>query len=159
MKASQIENMISMRFDRVDMPEFGENPQQTSSHRLTKAQMQSMPSGQDIIALRCALSTLFEEKLSLNYTKLEIKCDINRDTFQKVLKFRGGRNVSYNLLAKFCVGVGLTVDEATELFSLMDYQLSRRNLVDFILICNLENGGDVGEYLDDMALHGPKAKD
>ena len=57
-------------------------------------------------------------------------------------------------MANFCVGAGLTVEEAEELFLLMGHQLTEKNLSDYILMCVLSKHDDIMEYDADMRAQG-----
>ena len=144
-----IEDIKNMKFESVDMPDlWAENG--NSSFRLTASDIANMPDDtKDIDELKIRLSDLFYERLG-SYGKLEAFCDIKQDTFSKAVRLKNGRNITYTFLAKFCVGAGLTVDEAKELFLLMGYELNPRNRMDYILLCELKNEGDISEYNADL---------
>jgi hypothetical protein len=63
-----------------------------------------------------------------------------------MLRFKGGRNVTYSNLAKFSVGAKLSVSQTKELFRYMGHELSDKVRYDYILLCELKNEGDVVEY-------------
>ena len=126
-------------FESVEIPDLWADGQEKRSFRLTGAQMAAMPSEKkDIGVLRCRLAELFDTHFS-SYAQLESMCDIKPDTFQKVLRFKNGRNVTYQLLAKFCVGAQLSEGEAKELFALMGHDLRENSRYDYILLCELRN--------------------
>lgn len=153
-----ITDIKTMTFDSTDMPELSAKDSHSASYRMTAAQLAGMPKdNRDIAALRRRISELFNEKLNNNYAKLESNCDIKRDTFQKMLKFRNGRNITYTQLAKFCVGAKISETESRELFSLMGYELNGRNLCDYVLICELQTGSDISDYDKDMIEHYGKS--
>jgi N-acetylglucosamine kinase-like BadF-type ATPase len=99
------------------------------------------------------LECLLHEKLG-GYGKLELLCDIKRDTFQKTIRFKGGRNINYVFLAKFSIGAKLSEAEARELFLLMGHELSERSRCDYLLLCELRNGGTLEDYDSDMVRYG-----
>jgi len=109
-----------------------------------------MPVAPDIDALRTALATLFIKNLDGNYAKLEYRCNIKRDTFQRHLKYRNGRDITYISLSKFCVGAGVSIEEAKELFLYTGYALSSQNMCDYILLCTLQNSDAIDEYAEVM---------
>ncbi len=142
-----------IRFDSTDMPNLWADDA-VHTHRLTDQDLAGMPDDtKDLDALRVRLYDLFHEKLG-GYAQLEVKCDIKRDTFQKMLRFSHGRNVKYTHLAKFCIGAGLTAEEARELFLLMGHELSERNRCDYILLHELRNHGTLEDYDADMVEFG-----
>ena len=149
---SRIGEMVFESIEPVDFWAQSEKP----SYMLTRAELAGMPEspGKQIERLRRKLSDYFAEKFDCNYSKLQIECDLNPETFRKVLSFRNGRNVTYPFLAKFCVGAGLTVGEAEELFLLMGHQLTTKNMSDYILMCVLDKHDDIMEYDADMRAQG-----
>ena len=141
-------------FESVEIPDLWADGQEERSFRLTGAQMAAMPTEtKDIGTLRRRLAELFYTHFS-NYAQLESMCDIKPDTFQKVLRFKNGRNVTYQLLAKFCVGAQLSEGEAKELFNLMGHDLREQNRYDYILLCELRNHCDICEYDEDLQSFG-----
>lgn len=146
----QKDRIPHLQFDTLEPPDFSVLVRPKTSFFITPEQKEALPAGKDINALRRDLSLLFTEKLSNKYPQLEARCDINRDTFQKVLRFKNGRNITYKLLAKFCVGARLSEAQTRKLFEYMDYHLTDKNLADYILLCNLHNGCTIDEYLADL---------
>ena len=146
-------DLKSLLFDSLDMPDLWADDA-VHAHRLTDKDLAGMPDDtKDLDALRVRLFDLFREKLG-GYSQLEVRCDIKRDTFQKMLRFSNGRNVKYANLAKFSIGAGLTVEEASELFLLMGHELSERNRCDYILLHELRNHGTLEDYDADMIHFG-----
>ena len=124
------------------------------SHRLTNQDLAEMPGDtKDLDALKVRLYDLLREKLG-GYAKLEVNCDIKTDTFQKMLRFKNGRNINYTVLAKFSIGAGLSEEESRELFLLMGHELSERNRCDYILLHELRNHGTLEDYDADMVQFG-----
>ena len=140
-----MENMIFESDEPVDL--WGNNDGQ-SSFMLTQEEFDGMPEDEthQVNELRMRLSEIFATRFDSSYAKLECACGISHSLFQKVLKFRNGRNVTYNLLAKFCIGAKLSVEEAEELFLLMGHMLSDKNRSDYILKCELSRHSDIEEY-------------
>lgn len=98
-----IDLIDSMIFETTDEPDWSDDNMK-SSYRLTDNDIADMPDDtRDIDALRCLLSEYFD-RFKNGYSELELKCDIKRDTFQRVLKLKNGINITYTLLAKFCYG-------------------------------------------------------
>lgn len=151
------ESIASMDFESSEPADLWKK-EESSSYFLTAAEIAGMPEGNDkrIVDLRKKLSDYFAEKFGFNYSRLETDCDIKPDTFRRVISFRNGRNITYTLLAKFCVGAKLTVDEAEEVFVMMGHQLSDKNRSDYILKCELSKHCDIMEYDSDLKKHGLK---
>ena len=113
-----MDKILDSSFTSFAMPDFWEDDG-VHSHRLTAQDLAEMPDDtKDLDALKVRLYDLLHEKLG-GYAQLEVRCDIKRDTFQKMLRFSKGRNINYIYLAKFCIGASLTEEEARELFLLM----------------------------------------
>ena len=145
-----INKVADMTFESNEIPQFFDDDYAFAG-RLTAQDIANMPDEtKDIGKLKRRLSEIFNIKLNNNYAKLEADCDIKRDTFQKVLRAKNGRNITYTLLAKFCVGAKLCEQEARELFLLMGHELSDRNRYDYILVRELNNGGDILEFDEDL---------
>ena len=149
---SRIGEMVFESIEPVDLWAESEK----ASYMLTPAELAGMPEspGKQIERLRIRLSDYFAEKFDCNYSKLQCECDLNPETFRKVLSFRNGRNVTYPFLAKFCVGARLTVEEAEELFLWMGHQLTEKNMSDYIIMCVLDKHDDIMEYDADMRAQG-----
>ena len=138
----------TITFDSTEIPASA-SVVQSNSFRLTAADLAEMPDDtKDPEGLRRRLTELLHEKFRGNYLMLEAECDIKRDTFQKIQ--RGKRSVTYTQLAKFCVGARVSMDEAHDLFLMMGHELSCSSKPDYILLCELKNGGDICEYDEDM---------
>lgn len=130
-------------------PDFWEGDEKVSG-RMSQAAIDALPDDIDIDGLRDRLSELFFSKFGNSYPMLEACCDIKRNTFQKVLKYKNGRNVTYILLAKFCIGAGLTTSEAKELFSLMGHGLSSGSRRDAVFMNILDTHQDLDEFNKDL---------
>lgn len=129
------------------------------SYRMNAADRSRMPAGgsEQMDELRDRLYALFIEKLGADYKRLELECDIKRNTFQKMVRRSSGKNIVYTPLAKFVVGAKIDVEEATRLFDMIDHHLSEKSRYDYILLCNLRNKGSVEEYNDDLVEFGYKS--
>lgn len=138
----------TLPFSSTEIPDLsGSN--ENSAFRLTAADMADMPDDtRDPAGLRRRMSELMHEVFQNNYARLETECDIKRDTFRKIL--RGDRSVTYQQLAKFCIGTKRSMNEAYELFLMIGHELSCSIKPDYILLCELKNGGDICDYADDM---------
>ena len=140
-------------FENEEMPSLNHSVAR-GVYRLTKVDVDDMPpDGRDLNALRLRLSELFNNRFQ-GYAQMENLCDIKRDTFQKILKFKNGRNVTYDLLAKFCIGAQLSPQEAIDLFALTGYLLNGKNRADYILLCELKNKGSIEDYDSNRRKYG-----
>ena len=128
-----------------------------SSYFLTDADIAGMPDDtRDIDTLRIRLSEYFE-RFKNGYSELEVKCDIKRDTFQRVLKLKNGINITYQLLAKFCIGAQLSVNETMELFELNGIFLNKKSRYDYILLGEINRNGTIDDYDNDLKKYGYKS--
>ena len=155
MSTYEIKKINDMVFESNDIPDFFSEAYNVAG-RLTAQDIANMPDEtKDIGKLKRRLSEIFNIKLNNNYARLEADCDIKRDTFQKVLRAKNGRNITYTLLAKFCIGAKLSEQEARELFLLMGHELNNQKYrCDYILICELTNGCDILEFDADLKKYG-----
>ena len=145
-----IENINGMTFESEDIIEFAERENNIKgAYKLTEKDLRKMPSGY-FDDLRCKLSEYFCDKLNGDYNELLIRCDLKANTFQKILNFKGKNNITYKTLAKFAIGLGLTLEETKELFALRGFALNEKNKADYILICEIVNKGNLIDYADDM---------
>ena len=153
-----LEAIGSMRFESDEPADLWAEENAESSFMITSAQIAGMPEEEvrQIEELRRKLAEIFARKFDCSYTQLLSACDIGHSLFQKVLKFQNGRNITYQLLAKFCVGAQLSVAEAEELFLLMGHVLSDTNRSDYILKCELTNHGDIIDFDEDLKRFGLK---
>lgn len=148
------DEIMIKNFESIEIPTLGVDEEYNAAY-MTSEDYNNMPNEKtDIDALRSELSEIFYEKFK-NYAQFETRCDIKRDTFQKILKYKGGRNITYTTLAKFVVGAGLSVDKAIELFELGGYIVNPdKKLYDYILICALKNGSNLDEFDSDLRQEG-----
>ena len=147
-KDYSLDAMENMSFESEEPVDLWAGADVSGSLMLTDAELADMPEDEthQVNELRMRLSEIFATRFDSSYAKLECACGISHSLFQKVLKFRNGRNVTYNLLAKFCIGAKLSVEEAEELFLLMGHMLSDKNRSDYILKCELSRHSDIEEY-------------
>jgi len=150
----EISLIEGIEFESIEPLAVSLSSTEDTSFRLTAKEQGVLPPKPDIVLLRIRLSEFFHTKLLHDYNRLEVECDIKRDTFHRFLKFRNGKNITYVQLAKFSVGARLSVDEARELFVLMGQPLNERNRYDYILLCELNHGSSIAEYDDDLHQYG-----
>ena len=148
-----ITKINKLTFESKEMADFFANTNEYRSFRLSQQDIDAVPT-MNIKELRIRLSILFNDRLNRSYPRLEMECGIKRDTFQKILRLKNGRTITYNFLAKFCLGTRLSTQEAKELFSLMGHDLSKNNRCDYILLCELNNNGTIEDYDKDMKEFG-----
>ena len=146
-----LEKIASLQLKTAEIQDFDNGPQAGTSYRLTDKQLSGLPYDyEDMSALIVKLDEYYYDRLHGKEAQLEVRCQISSNLFHKYLRVRGGRKITYENLAKFCVGAGLSVEEADELFRYRGRRLDPLNKSDYILMCELENGGDFFEYQSDM---------
>ena len=137
------------------LPDLWQDKAFRGAYRLSNSDIASMPEKtEDSSELRRKLALLFHERLHENYDQLEAKCDIKRDTFQKMLRHKNGRSITYPMLAKFCIGACLSKAEAEELFQLTGHPLNEKVPCDYILLCTLKNRDDINDFDLDLQKYG-----
>ena len=126
------------------------------AYRFSKGDLIAPSDEEKANKLRKKLSELVFTKFDGSYAKLESNCAINKDNIMKFVNQgkRGRNNVSRSVLGKFCVGAGLSVEEAQELFVLQGYALDPLNkLFDSIVVCCLKKKDDIYEMIDMCQKH------
>ena len=149
-----LDKIRSMQFKTTGILEFDDSRNYGASYRLTNKQLAGLPGNfEDMAELRVKLDDYYYERLGGKEAQLETKCQISANLFHKYLRTRGGRNITVENLAKFCVGAGLSVKEADELFRYRGRRLDDKNLWDYILMCTLENKDDISGFRENMEKH------
>ena len=110
--------------------------------------MKLPPSEEENFAtLKIKLIELFMEHYEKNFAKLEAKCTISEAAMRKYLK--GSRKITREVIAKFCVGTKLTVEQSAELFTLQGHSLEpEKQLFDALVVDALQDGDDINIFYD-----------
>lgn len=104
--------------------------------------------GDKLDELKIKISDLIREKCG-GYPGLYVKTNINPATMKKYVSPSANRNIPREMLAKFVVGVGLSLEEANEMFSLLSYPLDvSATRLDAVVVHCLENGLDIYGFFD-----------
>lgn len=83
-------------------------------------------------------TTLFSQKSNLNY-----------ETVRKYIRVGSGKTLPKEMLAKFVVACGLSLDEANEMFELQSHILQPdRILLDAVIVHCLEKHHDIDEFFN-----------
>ncbi len=99
------------------------------------------------VKLRLKMKEYFKQRLDNKYDVVWQKCCINQNTIKKIIG-SGDRNVTRRVLAKFCIGIEATLEEADELMALQGHHLDDSVKLDVILKDSLKDGIDIDEYYD-----------
>ena len=84
-------------------------------------------------------------KISL-YDFVAEKCNITTSLYKNMQNEDRANKWSRTALGKLCVGLGLTIDEANELFLLQGGKLNETNALDKIIYCALRDKDNVYDF-------------
>lgn len=115
----------------------------------TRPSGKHMPLSNDMkqVYLRQKMSEYFVDRFDKNYNAVEARCMINIETFKALLN--GKRPVKRRMLAKFCIGMKATLEEADEMMALQGHHLEKDNYrMDYILTEALKDRIDIQKYYD-----------
>lgn len=77
------------------------------------------------------------------------KCNLKYETVRKYIRVRSGKTLPKEMLAKFVIACGLSLEEADELFELRDHALQpEKILLDAVIVHCLQNHYDLDEFFD-----------
>lgn len=109
------------------------------------------------IELRKKISDIVFGKWDGNYAQIEAKTGIYQDTITKFLRNKKGRGFTRANLAKFCVGLSTSIEEAEELFRLQGFTLDvENNLLDAIVVNCIMEREDIYTFFDMCNEHDVK---
>ncbi len=98
--------------------------------------------------LNVKVSDLVYERCE-GYKNLYVKTNINPESLRKTIRGSTKRKITREMLAKFVIGIGLTVEEANKLFSLQSYPLDGSNvLLDAVVLHCLQNQLDISGFFE-----------
>lgn len=104
--------------------------------------------------LRRELTTLVAEKFP-NRNRMEALCGVSYELVKKYIN--GSRPVTRESLAKLCVGMRLSVEQAQPLFQLEGHSLEPEvNLLDAVIVDALQCGDDIDVFADECEKYGLK---
>ena len=88
-------------------------------------------------------------KISL-YDFVADKCNITFSLYKKLQNPTRPNKWTRAALGKLCVGLGLTIDEANELFQLQGGKLNETNALDKIIYCALRDKDDISFFCGEV---------
>ena len=104
---------------------------------------------QNSTKLRKEFGKLFYDCFDGNFAKLQTRTGITEDAMRKYLRREKGRNISRMAVAKICVGIPLSLDEADNLFCLEGHSLEPENaILDAIVVDALKCGDDIKTFYE-----------
>ncbi|MDE7207111.1 MAG: hypothetical protein K2N90_08160 [Lachnospiraceae bacterium] len=149
MSTITMDYLINHKFEKSGLEEIDDKRPNVSGMfssqelgRLPKTDEQKMAD------LKIKISDLIREKCG-GYNKLYVKTNINPETMKKSLRLNLNRGIKREMLAKFVVGIGLSLEEANELFSLLSYPLNASTTrLDAVVVHCIEQKLDIHGFLD-----------
>ena len=84
------------------------------------------------------------------YPFLEEKCNISQDTYKKMQSTKYKNKWTREMLGKLCVGLGMSIDEANELFLLQGGKLNETNALDKIIYCALRDKDNIYDFCEEV---------
>mgnify|MGYP000100956422 FL=1 len=122
------------------------------SYRLHQGDALPRALAQNSTKLRKEFVNLFYHHFDGNFTKLEALTGITEDAMRKYLRGNlkeKGRNISRMAVAKICVGIPLSLEEANKLFRLEGHSLEPESaLLDAIVVDALNCGDDIETFYE-----------
>ncbi len=122
------------------------------SYRLHQGDALPMSLAQNSAKLRKEFINLFSSHFNGNFAKLEARTGITEDAMRKYIRGNlkeKGRNISRMAIAKICVGIPLSLDEADNLFRLEGHSLEPESaLLDAIVVDALNCGDNIETFYE-----------
>ena len=113
-----------------------------------KKGMRLPPSEQEnLTTLKIKFLELFMKHYKNNFAKLEVDCFISEASMRKYLS--GDRRITREVIAKFCVGTKLSLEQSSELFTLQGHSLEPENQrLDALIVNALQDDDDINIFFD-----------
>lgn len=149
MKEITKDYLLNHKFDKTGIePEEKEHRMSSGRFAVTMLSTLPMPDRDKLVELNILVSDLIHQRCETS-ASLEYKTNIKPNTLRRILNLRDKRNFTREMLAKFVVGMQLTVEEANELFSLQGFPLmADKVLLDAVVIHCLTNHYDIDEFFE-----------
>lgn len=149
MSAITVEYLINHEFEKSGLEEEDYDKLKTSG-MFSSQEIGRLPRPDEekMADLKIKISDLIREKCN-GYNNLYVKTNINPETMKKNIRLNLKRNIKREQLAKFVVGIGLSLDEANELFSLLGHPLNASTTrLDAVVVHCIENKLDIHGFFD-----------
>ena len=158
------EDLKSMHFDSIDPEDSGIKSgslyENVGAFRATPGQIGEIVDSekQNILDLRKKILNYMHEKIknAANiYEKASTDCALSESLIRKVIN--GQRKPTIEFVSFVSVGLGLTIEQATELFDLIGHTpFNKNNLFDSITYIALRDRDDIYVYIEQLKDAGIK---
>ncbi len=148
------DDLKSMHFDSIDPEDSGFNRgsfhENAGAFRATPGQLRGLVNTEEknLLDLRKAIQEYMHTKIkdAANiFVAMQKKCAISESLIRKVIN--GQRKPTIEFVSFVCVGLGLTIEESTELFDLLGHTpFNKNNLFDSITYIALRDRDDIDTY-------------
>lgn len=149
MSTITIDYLINHKFEKSGLEEADYNKPKASG-MFSSQEIAMLPKTDEnkMADLKIKISDLIRERCG-GYNNLYVKTNINPETMKKSIRLNLNRNIKREMLAKFVVGIGLSLEEANELFSLLSYPLNASTTrLDAVVVHCIENRLDIHGFFD-----------
>ncbi len=150
MQEITLDYLLNHEFEKTGLEKECVSEKPKVSGMFSKAELLSLPKSdkQKLEELNIKISDLIHEVFG-NYRDFGQRCNLNYDTIRKNINLSNKRKISREMLAKFVVGCGLTVEEANELFVLHGCALNPEAIrLDAVVVHCLEKHLDIDGFFD-----------
>ena len=149
MSTITMDYLINHKFEKTGLEDPAYNKTNTSG-MFSSQEIARLPKTDDqkMADLKIKISDLIRERCG-GYNNLYVKTNILPDRMKKVVRLNLNRGIKRQMLAKFVVGIGLSLEEANELFSLLSYPLNAETTrLDAVVVHCIEQHLDIHGFLD-----------
>ena len=144
-----LEYLLHHKFEKTGL-ELEKQLFHNTSARFSQDALKSLPQKEEekLLELNVRVSDLVHARFE-NYDNMQVKTNINPESFRKAVRVSTKRKISREMLAKFVIGANLTLSEANDLFSLHSYPLDKSNVLLDAVVCHcLEEHLDINDFFD-----------
>ena len=149
MKNISLEYIMNHKFQKTGLEKpYYEKPE--TSGRFAPEKLKTLP-GSDTAKmqeLKIKLDRIIYDK-NISNSSFESRTNIKMNTIRKSINSPSGRRIPRITIAKFVIGLKLSIDEANELFALESYPLlPEMVLLDAVVVHCLQNHYDIDEFFE-----------
>lgn len=139
--------LLTHKFQRTGL-EVQEYKEENKSGMFSPGELEGLPTPDEEkrIQLRIRMSDLVAERCK-TFAEASIQTQINAETLRKYVSYNQKRKISRIMLAKFVMGLNLSLEEADKLFRLQEHALDPENvLLDAVVMHCLNEGGGIDGF-------------